>query len=156
MLECLLFVCSSLVKTQISSTTQLWTKNMMEHKQSNGELWVTSFRRENHRRLEDRCQKLTTVLDECNIPYLPPTSGLFVWLDLSEFLPDDPSLSAEEKERKLYLRLVQDFGLLLTPGVSMRNEQPGFFRCVFTAATDNEFTLSLERFRKFAKSSRNY
>jgi aspartate/methionine/tyrosine aminotransferase len=124
----------------------------MERKHTNDESWVSAFRRENHNRLERRCQELTDVFDECNIPYLPPTSGLFVWLDLSKYLPRDESLSPAEKERELYLQLVQEFGLLLTPGLSMRNEQPGFFRCVFTAATEDEFALSLDRFRNFAAS----
>ena len=61
-------------------------------------------------------------------------------------------MSPEEQERVLYLELVNEYGLLLTPGWSMRNERPGFFRCVFTAATEEEFTLSLERFRRFAAS----
>ena len=124
----------------------------MERRLDNGELWVSAFRRENHRRLEERCQQLLTVLDECQIPYLTPDSGLFVWLDLSEFLPQDQTMSPQEKERHLYLQLVHEFGLLLTPGSSMRNEQPGFFRCVFTAATNEEFALALDRFKKFAAS----
>jgi len=112
--------------------------------------WVSAFRQENHRRLDRRCQKLTDVLTECGIPFLPPTAGLFVWIDLSKYLPKDAGLSAADSERQLYLRLVHDFGLLLTPGLSMRNEEPGFFRFVFTAATDDEFALSLDRLRKFA------
>lgn len=123
---------------------------MMERQQDDGELWVSAFRRENHKRLEKRCKQLTAVLNECQIPYLPPTCGLFCWIDLSQYLPAEGS--AAERERHLYLQLVQEFGLLLTPGLSMRNEEPGFFRCVYTAATDEEFALSLERFRKFAAS----
>ena len=124
---------------------------MMERKHESGELWVDAFRRENHSRLEARCSQLTAVFDECQIPYLPPTCGLFIWLDLSQYL--DLSLpTPEEQERDLYLKLVGEFGLLLTPGLSMKNEEPGFFRCVFTAATDEEFALSLDRFRKFAAS----
>jgi aspartate/methionine/tyrosine aminotransferase len=136
---------------QISSTTQLWAKEMLERQHINGELWVSAFRRENHTRLERRSLQLCTVLDECGIPYLTPNSGLFVWLDLSRYLSHDAQLRTEDKERDLYLNLVHEFGLLLTPGLSMRNEQPGFFRCVYTAATDDEFLVSLDRFRNFAR-----
>ena len=127
---------------------------MLEQKQDEGNSWVSAFRRENHERLERRCQQLTDVLDECGIPYLPPNAGLFVWLDLSKHLPRDTHLSPEERERHLYLKLVHEFGLLLTPSLSMKNERPGFFRCVFTAATEEEFALSLDRFRNFANSER--
>ena len=143
---------------QISAQTQLWTTTTLQRRMDDGELWTSAFRRENHKRLDDRAQRLTKVLDECGISYLQPESGLFVWLDLSDFLdpPTVPNQSDMEedskRERKLYLELVNDFGLLLTPGLSMRNEEPGFFRCVFTAASDDEFEISLDRFRKFAAS----
>lgn len=138
---------------QISSQTQVWTETMLT-KMIDGRKWASAFREENHRRLNARCEALTACLDECGIPYLPPTSGLFCWIDLSSHLPSDPTMSDSTRERELYLSLVKDFGLLLTPGDSMRNERPGFFRIVFTAASDNEFTLGLERFRKFAQASK--
>lgn len=138
---------------QISSQTQVWTETMLT-KMIDGQTWSSAFRQENHRRLETRCAALTACLDECGIPYLTPTSGLFCWIDLSGHLPSDPGKSDSERERELYLSLVKDFGLLLTPGDSMHNERPGFFRIVFTAASDEEFALGLERFRKFAQASR--
>lgn len=137
---------------QISSQTQVWTESTLTRLQD-GKTWTSLFRQENHRRLKARCRALTACLDECGIPYLPPTAGLFCWIDLSSHLPSDPGMTYAERERTLYLRLVQEFGLLLTPGDSMRNERPGFFRIVFTAASDQEFELGLERFRKFAKAS---
>jgi aspartate/methionine/tyrosine aminotransferase len=136
---------------QISSQTQLWTAATLQRRINERELWTTDFRRENHKRLKKRCSKLTAVLDQYSIPYLPPTAGLFVWIDLSRFLPDSDDKPAV-RERALYLELVQKFGLLLTPGNSMRNEQPGFFRCVFTAASDDEFVIALQRIEKFCRS----
>jgi len=55
--------------------------------------------------------------------------------------------SFEIKERVQY-------GLLFTPGMSMRNERPGFFRCVFTSASEEEFDLGLERICRFVKEQR--
>jgi aspartate/methionine/tyrosine aminotransferase len=140
---------------QISSTTQVWTEQMMKRPSDEGdELWTTSFRRENHRRLAERRDVLTSCLDDCQIPYLAPTAGLFIWIDLTEFLPTDSTLSMAAQERQLYMEMVHEFGLLLTPGWSMRNEQPGFFRCVFTAATAEEFSLALVRFKNFVDTKR--
>jgi hypothetical protein len=36
----------------------------------------------------------------------------------------------------------------------MKNELPGFFRCVFTAASDEEFTVGMERVRKYVNDKR--
>ena len=157
---------------QISSQTQLWTTHTMKRripKESASlsalpsaslpsETWVSAFRRENHRRLRTRAAAVAAILDQYQIPYLPPTAGLFLWMDLSRYLPavedgGNNSISTPaERERTLYLELVHDFGLLLTPGESMRNERPGFFRCVFTAASEDEFVVALQRLETFAKT----
>jgi aspartate/methionine/tyrosine aminotransferase len=147
---------------QISSQTQLWAADLLKRRRQNdGELWVTAFRRENHRRLNERCEALCSLLDEFRIPYLEPTAGMFLWIDLSRFLPPvnggsctPPEVEEQEvdPERELYLELMHEFGLLLTPGGSMRNELPGFFRLVFTAATNDEFSLALQRLRRFCEA----
>jgi 1-aminocyclopropane-1-carboxylate synthase len=168
---------------QVSSQSQIWTEHLLTRKvaidQSGSagagagagagqqELWTRAFRRENHQRLRQRADALMACLEECKIPYLLPTAGLFCWIDLSAHLPASSSSSKRreemtkleqeaddaDRERQLYLRLIHDFGLLLTPGNSMRNEEPGFFRVVFTAATNDEFALGLERIRKFAAAT---
>ena len=48
--------------------------------------------------------------------------------------------------------MIQQYGLLFTPGSSMKNEQPGFFRFVFTAATDTEYELALQRMETFLQT----
>jgi len=142
---------------QISSQTQVWVETMMQKQVPTADgtamtSWPEYFRNENHKRLRHRCNQLTLCLEECGIPYLPPTSGLFCWVDLSAYLPLNGNDA--ERERALYLELVQEFGLLFTPGDSMNNEEPGFFRIVYTAASDDEFALGLERLRKFAAAKR--
>ena len=150
---------------QLPSTTQIWLEHVLT-KQANDTTttttttnttttptsWTSAFREANHQRLRDRYDSLTQVLREASIPYLEASAGLFLWIDFSKYLPENGTPA--ERERTLYLELVQDHGLLLTPGWSMRNEQPGFFRCVFTAANESEFELALERLRKFAASKR--
>jgi aspartate/methionine/tyrosine aminotransferase len=58
--------------------------------------------------------------------------------------------SNEAREHALYTSLVNDHGLLLTPGASMEAEIPGFFRLVFTAANEDEFETALGRLRRLA------
>lgn len=137
---------------QVSSATQRWVAEWFQKPLAGSQLWPEALLCAHRDRLDERSRKLTDCLDELSIPYLPPTSGFFVWIDLSGFLLNDPVLTNEEKEQNLYLRLANDFGLLLTPGNSMRSEKPGFFRCVFAAATDSEFEVCLEKFRHLAAS----
>ena len=113
-----------------------------------------------------RCDVLHSCLDDLRVPYLRADSGLFVWMDMREFLPplpdgsvtttedDESDESKESRERVLYLSLMRDYGLLFTPGMSMRNERPGFFRFVFTAASEEEFELGLVRLRTFVRDMR--
>jgi len=56
--------------------------------------------------------------------------------------------------RPSQLRLARTLGLLLTPGASMRSEEPGLFRCVFSAATEEGFEVALQRFARLAAAPR--
>ena len=153
---------------QISSQTQLTVQEMLSSSSSTevNDKWSTdSFLPENNSRIRARSEQLQSVLSKCGIPYLKGDSGLFLWMDFSQFLPPLPSgecegllespESMDARERELYLDLMQNFGLLFTPGRSMRNEIPGFFRCVFTAASDNEFSLGLERIKTYVAAKEN-
>jgi aspartate/methionine/tyrosine aminotransferase len=154
---------------QISSQTQVTVQEMLTSphpgRDDGGGMWSTDFfLPENHKRIRKRSERLQKILEQCEIPFLKADSGLFLWMDLSEFLPELPKgessglseskESMDARERTLYLELMKDFGLLFTPGRSMRNELPGFFRCVFTAASEEEFALALERIKCFVTSKR--
>ena len=138
----------------ISSQTQLLVERMMTSpsKDDPNVLWTELFLKENHQRLRARGDAWHACLDELNIPHLNSTAGLFVWMDFSEFLPSDGT--DEKRERTLYLELLKEYGLLFTPGQSMKNERPGFFRCVYTAANDEEFELGMERLRNYVHTKR--
>jgi aspartate/methionine/tyrosine aminotransferase len=149
---------------QISSQTQLLVERMLSaHVAGSNEKFVDVYLKSNRNNIRTRCDKLQQCLSDMDIPYLPADSGLFVWMDFREFLPEleesiteeTESLSSKEhRERQLYLKLMKEYGLLFTPGMSMRNERAGFFRCVFTAASEEEFELGLERIRTFVKEQR--
>jgi aspartate/methionine/tyrosine aminotransferase len=117
----------------------------------------------NRENIRARCDELQSCLDDIDVPYLAADSGLFVWMDMREFLPALPDgvtedtesdESKDRRERRLYLSLMKDYGLLFTPGMSMRNERAGFFRFVFTAASEEEFDLGLTRLRTFVLDMR--
>jgi 1-aminocyclopropane-1-carboxylate synthase len=136
----------------VSSQTQLLVQRMLTERGKSGLPWTQDFLQKNHERLRQRGDVWQSCLEELAIPYLPATAGLFSWMDFSEFLP---SLGSPfERERALYLELLNEYGLLFTPGTSMHNEHPGFFRCVFTAASEEEFVFGMERLRKFVAAKR--
>jgi len=156
---------------QISSQTQLLVERMLSANVATAAAgggnddtkFVDAYLTSNRHNIQTRCDKLQSCLSDVDIPYLPADSGLFVWMDFREFLPSLPDSiteemeslpSKEQRERGLYLKLMKEYGLLFTPGMSMRNERPGFFRCVFTAASEEEFELGLERIRKFVNEER--
>lgn len=149
----------------ISSHTQLLVEQMLtatvtasppSSSSSSSSSWTERFRSQSHERLRKRGDAWQSTLEELGIPYLKGTAGLFVWMDFREFLPPpkDGGNDDDDRERELYLELSKGFGLLFTPGRSMKNELPGFFRCVFTAATDGEFDLSADRLRAFVRAKR--
>lgn len=140
-------------------------------------LWCAAMEEANAERLRSRYDRLTAVLDQGGLRYLDAGAGLFLWIDLRPFLSygdsgppqrensgswagavgvEEALLPAREAEaeRALYLRLIHEFGLLLTPGASMRSEEPGLFRCVFSAATEEGFEVALQRFARLAAAPR--
>lgn len=136
----------------VSSQTQLLVQRMLSEVSDDGITWSTKFLDESHRRIHIRGDAWQSCLDELKIPYLQASAGLFCWMDFREFLPKEGT--DDDRERKLYLELLTEYGLLFTPGKSMKNERPGFFRCVFTAATDTEFDLGMARLRKYVNAKR--
>jgi len=137
----------------VSSQTQCLVEDMMKDVSPPSSVyWTQGFLEENQRRIRERKNGWQSCLTELGIPHLDATAGLFCWMDFSEFLPEEGTPA--ERERALYLELLQEHGLLFTPGNSMKNQLPGFFRCVFTAASDHEFELGMERLRKYVQEKR--
>lgn len=136
---------------QISSQTQVMVEKMLDPEQNSG--WADKFLKESQHRLKQRCTEVENLLDELKIPHLKGEAGLFLWMDFREFLPEISDVYSNE--RTLYLELLQDYGLLFTPGLSMKTELPGFFRFVFTAAEDeSKFKEALQRIRSFVTNKR--
>ena len=125
---------------QISSQTQVFVHNMLSHP-----TFSSSFLQRHAQLLQNRSKKLQSFLHKHNIPFLTPTAGFFLWMDLSQF---------HTEEHALYLELMKEYGLIFTPGESMKSERSMFFRFVFCAVKDEEFDLALERFYKFIKDKR--
>uniref|UniRef100_A0A7S0GJW4 Aminotransferase class I/classII large domain-containing protein n=1 Tax=Proboscia inermis TaxID=420281 RepID=A0A7S0GJW4_9STRA len=110
--------------------------------------WDEYFLMMSRKRLSNRSCRLQNCLTNCQIPFLKPDSAMFIWMDLSKFLPQE--LASSFSKRTLYLELINVYGLLLTPELSMKMTQPGYFRFFFTAATEDQFELPKFHLNRFA------
>ena len=52
------------------------------------------------------------------------------------------------------MRLMQEMGVAMTPGMSMYMGHAGFFRMVFSAASPTAWPIALERLETFAVAER--
>ena len=100
--------------------------------------WTEEFLEGNNKRVRDRYERLVGDCERNGIKYLPASAGLYVWIDLRHLL-------GEGGEEALYSRLIAEFGMVMTPGRSQGMVVDGFFRCVFTAAENEDFERVLER-----------
>ncbi|KAL3460125.1 pyridoxal phosphate-dependent transferase [Aspergillus heterothallicus] len=115
--------------------------------------------------LSDAFRITTNALSRAEIPYHPSTSGLFVFLNLSQYLElfkgvdgapsmDFPSWTSHEhreesREIQLCKYLVQEASVFLNPGEFACSSEPGRFRLVFTDKDPDTVTLAISRLRSF-------
>eukprot|EP00210_Caulerpa_lentillifera_P003736 g3569.t1 len=104
--------------------------------------FVDKFFKENKQRLKKSYTILTDGLKEIGIPFQEANAGLFVWVDLREFLEESNFAS----ERKLFEKLF-DYGLLLSPGELSHAPEPGFFRICFANVPRDALPLVKERLK---------
>lgn len=99
--------------------------------------WVDAFLAANHARLREARDVVCAALARARVPFVRPHAGLFVWLDLSAWLPAAEAAAAEEAEQRSFAgerALTEDLfaaGVLLTPGEACHAAAPGSFRCCF-------------------------
>ena len=89
--------------------------------------WVDGFIVENNRRLRDASDGVCRALQSAGAPFVRPRAGLFVWVDLSAWLPAPRGF---EEERRFTVDLYAA-GVLLTPGESSHSAKPGCFRICY-------------------------
>jgi 1-aminocyclopropane-1-carboxylate synthase len=92
--------------------------------------WVDAFLAANHARLREAREVVCAALARARVPFVRPHAGLFVWLDLSAWLPAAAEARGFAGERALTEDLFAA-GVLLTPGEACHAAAPGSFRCCF-------------------------
>ncbi|WP_112244173.1 aminotransferase class I/II-fold pyridoxal phosphate-dependent enzyme [Kribbella monticola] len=118
-----------------SSDTQAVLRDLLADRE-----WTKTFLTESRTRLAASYHLTTEALAAAGIPYLPATAGLFLYLDLSQFLPE-PTFEAE---RTLADRIFTEAHLHLTPGAAFHTPLPGHYRLCF-ATTPQAVTTAITR-----------
>ena len=68
--------------------------------------WVDAFLEENSANLRDAHAALTAILAEGNVPVVPSSAGMFVWVDLSAHM----KAPTWEEEKRLWTACFEDLG----------------------------------------------
>ena len=103
-----------------------------------------SFLDESRDRIHQSYLICTNKLQEMVVPFIPAEAGLFVYVDLSSLLPEK-TFACEERLSKLMLDHAR---IVLTPGESQRDTNPGMFRICYTWVSPEVLELAMERMSK--------
>ncbi|GAB4823287.1 hypothetical protein N2152v2_010333 [Parachlorella kessleri] len=116
--------------------------------------WVEAFVQRNCRLLETSYDILagkrlahTRALSEAAIPFLPAVGGMFVWVDLRQWLPS-PTWEGEEQ---LWSDLCNKSKVMFTPGQPCHAQEPGFFRLCFAWMPPQALSVAVQRLGKQLK-----
>ncbi len=112
--------------------------------------FVKDYISSNQRALTESYVVVIKTLKKCKLSYVPVRGGLFLWLDLSEFLEE----GSPEGELKLWQRIYQNSGILLTPGEGFGHSKYGQFRLVFSFIDKNALEEAMKRLNQFVESER--
>lgn len=125
----------------VSSQTQHLLSHML-----NDDDFTSKYLLENKRRLHKRHEEFTLGLEKFGIKCLPSTAGLFVWMDLRQFLKEN----TKNGELELWRAIIGDVKLNVSPGSSFHCTEPGWFRVCFANMDDATMHIALKRIRDFA------
>jgi 1-aminocyclopropane-1-carboxylate synthase len=108
------------------------------------EQFTADFIRQNSKLLEGSYDALTEKLKNTSIPFTPAAAGMFVWIDLSAYLPEN----TWEGEAKLWERVCDECKVILTPGSACHARAPGFFRLCFAWVQKEALVEAVDRIEK--------
>ena len=91
-------------------------------------------------------------LEEMVVPFVDAVAGISVYVDLSSLLPEQ----SWEGERRLARLIEQAARVVLTPGESMNEQEPGHFRLCYACVTPEVLEIAMERLSFLVKKIRRH
>jgi aspartate/methionine/tyrosine aminotransferase len=108
------------------------------------------FLDESRERIHRSYQICVNKLEEMVLPFVPAEAGIFVYVDLSSLLPEK-TFAAEERLSQLMLDHAR---IVLTPGESQRELNPGMYRICYTWVTPEVLEIAMERMSRLVAKLR--
>nr|KAJ0215938.1 hypothetical protein LSAT_V11C300133920 [Lactuca sativa] len=127
----------------ISSQTQYLLSEILSDKK-----FTKTYLSENRRRLKQRHEKLVKGLQKTGIRCLQSNAGLYCWVDMRQLLSSDTF----EGEMELWLKIVYEVGLNISPGSSCHCSEPGWFRICFANMSEETLAVAMQRVKLFVES----
>jgi 1-aminocyclopropane-1-carboxylate synthase len=106
--------------------------------------WVDTYIAAMQSRLTASYTATIAALEAAKISYIPAEAGMFVLLDMREFL-DEPTWDAEHE---LWSTIFDGANVNLTPGSACHIDEPGFMRLCFAVASADTVVAAIERIHR--------
>jgi len=105
------------------------------------EAWFDSYLESMRTLLRGAHDRLAAQLDAGGVRCLPAEAGFFVLLDLRPHL----AVATWEAEHDLWLRILNEARVNLTPGVSLHAGEPGYFRLCYASQPTEAVEVAVRR-----------
>ena len=105
------------------------------------ETWVDSYIGSMRELLQSAYARLAVALDAGGIHRVPAEAGVFVLLDLRSHL----AAPTWEAEHKLWLKILEQTRVNLTPGAACHVGEPGFFRLCYACLPAETVEVGVRR-----------
>ncbi|GAB2279595.1 acetyl-CoA synthetase [Dionaea muscipula] len=127
----------------VSSQTQYLLSAMLSDSK-----FTESYLVENKKRLKQRRDKFVSGLERAGIRCLKANAGLFCWVDMRHLLTS----TTFEAEMELWMKIVYQVRLNISPGSSCHCSEPGWFRVCFANMSEQTLAFAMQRIEDFVAS----
>ncbi|TQD80116.1 hypothetical protein C1H46_034323 [Malus baccata] len=128
----------------VSAQTQYTLSQMLKDKK-----FTANYMEENQKRLKRRKEMLVCGLKGAGIRCLESNAGLFCWVDMRHLLESNTF----EAEKKLWKKVVCEFGLNISPGSSCHCSEPGWFRMCFANMSEETLMVAMQRIKALVEAT---
>jgi len=132
--------------SSVSSPTQRLLISMLSD-----EKFISEYIKVNKERLRKMYLLFADALKQVGIECFKSSGGFYCWADMSRYIRS----YSEKGERKLWDRLLEEAKVNVTPGSSCHCIEPGWFRCCFTALSEEDIPVLVERLRRVTDSHKS-
>lgn len=123
----------------VSNHTQLVLSHVF-----NDDQWVDDYIFRNTALLRESYDTLAAALRTAGITFQAASAGVFVWLDLHEYLHEQ----SWEAEWELFEAMSYKAKVVVTPGKACHAEKPGRFRLCFARVAKEALPVAVERIKQ--------